>query len=570
MRPRRAVYTIAIAIVGSALSALIICKLHRPRLDIFRPPTGKLFVGFREAETHRPKPAPIPSANYNIMQNAVTVLLHVDATGRVFEVQPGDDDTTTAELNAVRSTALTTRYTPFLQHNQPTGAWVQEAFYLTPKPNLPLIPVPFPYIPNPAAVNISLTRTACLGTCPAYSLEITGDGLVTYRGDYFVSIPGTHTAHIPPATVQSLVDRFRADSFFSFRDKYIENVTDGSTFTLSFSSGDNRTKTITDYGGLGVGMPSVVRELEDAVDTAADSARWITASPQTLAAMRDANILPDTPAASLILRRAVVAGDVTTVRTLLALHVVTSIKTPPDQERFSFDDLPLLLLALDQCPSPGVFPMLDTILASPNSGTTPTVIQQALGEVAAGGALELAHRFIALGADPNQRFNVLRDQDNQTFLMLAVTSGHWAMIEDALARPHDFSAVDANGNTALDLVFRNAPMHENVTALADLLASAGAPTQNLDRAISSTCELSSLQWLVAHGANINGRNADGETALFAACSVAGVQFLLDHGIDPTLRNKHGQDILRADYVGFTLTSDPRAALVRGFLAAHRH
>ena len=48
-------------------------------------------------------------------------------------------------------------------------------------------------------VVITLERTVCYGTCPAYTLRITGDGSVEYEGMRYVRVIGKATARISPA-----------------------------------------------------------------------------------------------------------------------------------------------------------------------------------------------------------------------------------------------------------------------------------------------------------------------------------------------------------------------------------
>lgn len=100
-------------------------------------------------------------------------------------------------------------------------------------------------------VVITLERTNCYGTCPAYSLHIYGNGIVQYTGKMHVAISGEQTARVPLDSVWALVDAFRDIGYFSFKDEYrtAENgltVTDLSS-TITSLSVSGTTKRVVDY-----------------------------------------------------------------------------------------------------------------------------------------------------------------------------------------------------------------------------------------------------------------------------------------------------------------------------------
>lgn len=146
---------------------------------------------------------------------------------------------------------------------------------------------------------ITLERSACFGNCPDYRVTVHGDGLVEFDtgnayfagtaapvhlayNSYNVLIPGHHTAHVDPATVARLIERFRDAHFWGLKKEYVYGATDNSTQVLTMRIG-NASKTVTDYIGTQAGMPQAVRDLEEAVDGAAGTARWVSGNAQTLA-----------------------------------------------------------------------------------------------------------------------------------------------------------------------------------------------------------------------------------------------------------------------------------------------
>ena len=133
---------------------------------------------------------------------------------------------------------------------------------------------PFPAIADWGSLKISLERTACYGTCPYYNVEIRGDGTVTYMGVNFVAAKGVRTGHISEQALRRLYDAFaKADFFWTF-DDYTAPITDLPTYTITLSY-DGRSKTVEDYAGRHVGMPKEITDLEDAIDAAASTGKWI-------------------------------------------------------------------------------------------------------------------------------------------------------------------------------------------------------------------------------------------------------------------------------------------------------
>jgi hypothetical protein len=134
--------------------------------------------------------------------------------------------------------------------------------------------VDFPAIKDWSSLRITLRRTMCFGTCPAYTVIIAGDGTVTWHGEKFVKVRGDATAHIAPEKVHALFERFRKAEYFWLLDRYRSAITDfpSETTTIAF---DDRRKSVDDYAGQMIGMPDVVWQIERAIDETANTDRWI-------------------------------------------------------------------------------------------------------------------------------------------------------------------------------------------------------------------------------------------------------------------------------------------------------
>lgn len=163
--------------------------------------------------------------------------------------------------------------TPFLS---PAMAGVPGQFTV---PSRPAEHVSFPEIKDWNSLTITLVRGRCLGACPAYIVEIHGDGTVLYTGNAFVAMTGRQQAKIPQAAVRRLFEKFRAADFFWSFDRYQARVTDLPTARTKIEF-DDRQKELIDYGGRMVGMPQEFTDLELAIDEAAGTARWIKPQPR--------------------------------------------------------------------------------------------------------------------------------------------------------------------------------------------------------------------------------------------------------------------------------------------------
>jgi len=118
-----------------------------------------------------------------------------------------------------------------------------------------------------------LERGPCYGSCPSYSVAIDATGAVRFVGEKSVTgrgVPcqGEHQWKIPANAVARLAAKVDASGFFGFKPAYRAGMTDMPTFTVTVTR-RGRTRTVTDYVGLSVGMPQAMVELENAIDEAA-------------------------------------------------------------------------------------------------------------------------------------------------------------------------------------------------------------------------------------------------------------------------------------------------------------
>jgi hypothetical protein len=121
---------------------------------------------------------------------------------------------------------------------------------------------------------ITLSRTMCYGTCPVYSLKISGDGTVVYNGEKFVRVTGKQETAISDEKIRQLVAEFAGANYFSLKDSYVEiSVTDLPYVTTSITLG-GKMKTIKHYLG-DFGAPKGLTALETRIDEIVNTDQWI-------------------------------------------------------------------------------------------------------------------------------------------------------------------------------------------------------------------------------------------------------------------------------------------------------
>lgn len=130
-------------------------------------------------------------------------------------------------------------------------------------------------------LSITLSRSGCFGTCPSYTVEITGTGEVSYHGHGFVVVEGSQSYTISKDVVAGLVEKFDQANFWNLEDEYRAEITDSSTHVITFKTGSYE-KTIVDYVGMLTGMPHSVKRLQAEIDRIAGTRKWISGDENTV------------------------------------------------------------------------------------------------------------------------------------------------------------------------------------------------------------------------------------------------------------------------------------------------
>jgi len=368
------------------------------------------------------------------------------------------------------SAAKNLRYRPFERDGQPVAVTFEERVAVLPPELVPKKRVPFPSIHNWDSLRITLSRTTCFGTCPAYRVEIHGDGTMIYEGQAYVAITGSHRGSIPKQTVAELVDAFRAADYYSLQDEYVWPATDLPTYETSIEI-DGRLKKVKDYAGEQIGMPLGASKLEAEIDRLADTERWTKGNENTVKSLEEEKWDFKSVEAAKILARVAKSGSADVVEGLIAAGV------PLDTDNKAS------AMTLSQAAYRGDLRMVRSLLDA-GAGKNPQALDGALVMAASGGRTDAVRLLIASGASASPS-----DHSGRALLSAAARSGVPAVVEQVLSFKSDVNARDPHGRTALmEAVGENRHLIETQAAnrkeVMRLLLERGAdPTCKMKEAI---------------------------------------------------------------------------------------
>jgi len=352
------------------------------------------------------------------------------------------------------------------------------------------------------SASIILERSGCYGNCPAYRIKLKGDGSATYSGYSSVLITGVHRFRVPRADIRELFERLRAANFCSLNDKYIGQITDLPTYTVTLIDGDLK-KCVTDYAGERAGMPSSVTALEDDIDRIGAN-RFVRGDGHTIATLRSENFDFHSAEAATLLADAAESAPDEVVLDLLAAG------TPPTGSGRS----------------------------SPFRPFPPTAIMNA----ARSGRIKSVRALIAAGAFASDGSGPLSGA-----LYYAVTSGDPDTVAEILKHNPNpktpFPGASAALQRVRDIEQGDVEKRRYALPIAVMLLAAGADPNAIDgqgeTAVFQISDVGLLNALLKAGAKIDVRNYKGETPLLTVwdddCGLA----LIAAGADVTAVAKDG-------------------------------
>ena len=496
-------------------------------------------IDWRETYEHRiGRPGLLHSNDESAYRGFNEIRLHVivNERGEVESAQAfsGQSDL----LASAESMEAKTRFRPFIRDGLPVRAAVEDAITIVPPETWLDPPVPFPEIRSRKTLIMHLERTGCFGSCPAYSVDVNGNGAVYYTGKGNVLINGRHQGRISQQGMDALVAEFRKANYFSLKDSYVALITDNPAYTTSIEF-DGRKKSVKDYVGFKAGMPVVANILEEAFDQISGTEKWVKGNDQTGPALiaEKWDFKADTDDNRALFASVVSHG----LDSLIQLFVS---KGAPGVSMTN-KGASALVSAAEQ----GNLGLVKTLLSG-ESKPSEAVLSCALGSAAKSGNLGLVQYLSDRRADVNGP--PCGQYSKMTVLMNAVQSGKAEIVQEILTYHPDVNAKDERGFSALAHFLQYAPQESDMAKILDLLVSSGADVNSRDAQqetpIFYACQnqhLESIRALAKAGADLNAKGQYGETAIMSCFGNRGIQALIDAGADVSIQNSRGQTAAEA-------------------------
>lgn len=462
------------------------------------------------------------------------VLVTVGLDGRVIDARVGGYNSFKVDPEPGLAAARTWRFRPQRFQGRPVIAVGTIYIGYSAPEEPPDASVPFP---EGAAedTEIILERGPCLGPCPGYKLTVKGNGTVLFDAENGsggtaneahrafnadnVLLPGAHVAHVEPAAVAGLIQKFREAQFFGLKAEYTASMTDLPTYTLTVRRA-GASKKVVDYAGRAIGMPAAVRALEDAIDAVAGSNRWVHGNLETIAFLEAKGF---------------------NFRSQVAADLVAAATEPFHYQYRVRSSEPMIMVLLDKG-APLDATVEQVAIRGPGGEAMVRDPAASLGAV-------LAYRAAVAGDEPLFRRieasgYLARLPQDEISRMLMSGTGCSPVIARALIR--------AGANPTIAGLFGNALARavdpwtckgekqrlEMVRTLIDLgVPVDGGGSGSTPLMVASSPDLARL--LLARGANPNAKSEDGTTPLLSVNDDRVALILLRAGADPRSKNARG-------------------------------
>ena len=134
---------------------------------------------------------------------------------------------------------------------------------------------------RPSFDTVTMQRSGCYGPCPVYTVEISYNGKVTFKGERFVVFAGEHLGSTRPADLARLEQAIVDIGFFSLREEYQSAedgcttwATDNATVSILVSTA-SRQHQVTYYYGCEIDLGPSIARLSQTIDEVAHARRWV-------------------------------------------------------------------------------------------------------------------------------------------------------------------------------------------------------------------------------------------------------------------------------------------------------
>ncbi len=516
--------------------------------------------GYDVARDHEIKPhrRTVPLEGVRPGTNQLHLTLTVSISGDVVNAEAGGEPEMLKFWPQLQSEVRSWKFTPFEENGKAVVAEVEEYLDLVPPERLPKKHVAAPVLGPNSKVTITLMRSGCFGSCPSYTVTVSTESIV-FNGHGSVVASGRHADRVNPDDVRKLAGRFVAADFYSMDARYRASVTDCPTYVLSIAI-DGHTKEVEDYVGAWEGMPAVITELEDEVDTFGRTQRWIDGDGGLTQALQAEKFNFRTFKAQVMLKEAASRGNAATVRKLLEAGVsLKPLPAPKPKEPYlavPFESVGWLTAAGSH---PETLQVLIDAAASRNDQGDKDL---ALAGAARSGNVDAARALIVYGANPNADLSKLvvtqhgagmtmQGPGAGSVLIYAAESGNPEMVREILRYRPNLEMRDSSGKTALFAAgdYRSRDKDGARAECVRLLVQAGAKVNAHDNGGNTPLHETFLtdveEELLKLGADVNARNKDGETPLFTTVDDDAIPLFIQHGADLTIRNNKGETVTEA-------------------------
>jgi len=523
--------------------------------------------------------------------NRLAVTLVVSPAGDVLYVGAGGDKRLQEVYSQLQKEVGQWKFAPFEENGKAVTAQVVEYIELVPAERLPKKHVAAPVLRPDSKITIALQRTGlgegalrqrpttlisnCPGSCPSYTVTVSTDGIV-FAGRGSVVASGKHTATVKADDVRTLAKKFVAGDFYSMEPSYRLGATDQPaylfldqpTYVLSIAI-DGHKKTVEDYLGFRAGIPAIIIDLENEVDTFAGTQRWTEGGDGLVAALQAEQFNFQSFEAQTMLKEAASRGKSATVREFLKAGVPLGFLPAPKPETplhaAPFPGAGWLAAASNQVGPLQVF--MDAGVSKDDQ----TDKDLALAAAAQSGNLATVRALIAYGADPQADLNKLvavpgspgamtiEGPNGGSILIHAAESGDPEIVREILRYHPNLEIRSRDKKTAIFAAgeYRDGDTIGKGRARAEcvrLLVQAGADVNARD--FRGNAPLHYMYFtdvaeeLLKSGADVNARNDNGETPIFTAQSDGVIPLLVKHGANFNIRNNHGETVIEAAEKGW--------------------